>query len=926
MTTIDMNPTAVSGARRGECFPLLVVRAAAGAFEDLVRLDLAEAPRLFGEARSVRARLAALAESLRDEAFAAVRGCEDAALRRALIAAKRDLFNGRMLDTKAVTALQPANLPSFAPYVAALQELGEAERLAAATFDKEVAVARRELRALGAREALQRPLVLSSSVFLEQLRRYVARDGHPPTAKDLDIERGLMKYLPRMHAKTSPFSTFCHLASARLEDLDDDSIVRPDGVTGAHTLSRINNYVWVMLRPLVPSVPAIAERLPVRVNPTLTATADEFRFLINIRNIESFQSIPVLEGLREIAEMAADAPPLALLIDRVNGAEIIDGTRAEVRAFIDRLLDAGFLEFDFGISGTDPDWDRAVVRMLEPVADGCAPAADVIASLNALRGQAVAFGTTDADGRTEILRRCNEQLRGARVSLGQMAGVDPAAPVHGPLDLSVGLTIKNVDRGVMIADQLLLYEDSVMNGELLLNRRHLDPIADSLARLSDDLAFTDGVEGERHQMLCYFTAKYGEIATVPLIRFYEDYFRDCKIAEQAAEQVAKAKGEPPAPVSYPGSEAHRVALESLNAETQRWSDAIAARLIGRRVREEQVNIEREDMDAAFAAVPLTRVGADSSSAFVQLARVDGEMAVVLNMIGPGYGKSMSRFLHLFPPHCTEAVREANARASSKTRLVELRDASSHNANLHPPLLDYEISSPGAQTSFRRENQLPVTDLAVRVGDDGLLWLIRASTGERLEVLDLGFQGLNGRSQMFRLLARGFTRAHYVRRMLLFRAATIAWERTLKRGSDSADEITARPRVVYDRRIVLQRRTWTVPLHRLPLRLRGESDAAYFSRIDEWRIAHGMPEYVFAFVTRERGQVDPKDSKLQRDDYKPQFISFRNWFCVTVFEKLISRTNKMLTIQEMLPGPEDMLQLDGRRYPMELIIQWSPRES
>ena len=491
-------------------------------------------------------------------------------------------------------------------------------------------------------------------------------------------------------------------------------------------------------------------------------------------------------------------------------------------------------------------------------------------------------------------------------------------------DLSGGLTIRNVDRGVIVADQLLVYEDSVMNGGMLLNRRHLDGIADSMSRLTDDLAFTDGVEGERYQMLCYFTARYDAAASVPLIRFYEDYFRDVKIPEQAAEQMAKATGEKPAPIVFPGSDRARAAAESLNVAAGRWSDAIAAQLTGRKVRHDQVNIDREDVDAAFAAVPLPRRGADSSSAFLQLVHIDGEVGAVLNMIGPGYGKSMSRFLHLFPRHYTEAVKEANLRASRHSRLVELRDASSHNANLHPPLLDCEISSPGAQTSFRREDQLPVTDVLVRVGDDGTLWLVRASTGERIEVLDLGFQGLNGRSQMFRMLVRGFTRAHYVRRMPLYRASTIAWERTLKRGSDSDTEIVARPRLVYDRRIVLQRRTWTIPLNCLPLRARGESEGAYFSRIDEWRSAHGMPEYVFAFVTRERGQVDPKNSKLQRDDYKPQFISFRNWFCVAVFEKLISRVDKMLMIEEMLPGPQDMLEIDGRHYPMELVMQWSPR--
>jgi hypothetical protein len=926
MTMIEPNvPVAEPRGDGGECFPLMVVRVAAGPFDDLARLDLPESPALFAEARRRRASLAAVAETLREESFAAVRGCDDGALRRALIAAKRDLFNGRRLDAKTIDALAGAALPTLDAYAAAVRNVDDAERIAAATFEVEVASARQALRALAASEALHRPLVLSSSVFLAQLRRYAARDGGPLSAKELDVERGLLKYLPRMHAKTSPFSTFCHVAVGRLGDLDDGVVVVPEGATTAHTLARINNYVWVMLRPLVPAVPAVADRLPVRVNPTLARTDEELRFLINIRNIESFQSLPALEGLGEIAAMAADSPPLSVLVDRVAGAEIVEGTRDEVRAFIDRLLDAGFLEFDFGVSGTDPDWDRGVVALLGPVAAECPPAAEVIGSLDALREQAVAFSLADSRERAEILRRCNEQLHAAKASLRRLAGLGDEPGPEAPLNLNDGLTVKAVDRGVVIADQLLLYEDSAMDDALVFNRRHLQPIADSLSRLSDDLAFTNGLDGERQQMLHYFLARYGADAVVPLIGFYEDYFRDCKVPEQAADQAAAKGGEPPPPLVYPGSEAFQAQQERYNAASNRWSDALAARLIGRRVHGEQVDVEREDVDAAFAAVPLPRAGSDSTSAFIQLARVGEEVGAVLNMIGPGHGKSMSRFLHLFPPQWTELVRSANLRAAGPgRRLVEVRDASSHNANLHPPLLDCEISSPGAQTSFRREDQLPVTDLVVRLGDDGALALERPSTGERIEVLDLGFQGLNSRSQMFRLLVRGFTRANYVRRMPLFRAAGIAWDRMHGRAADPAKVIGFRPRVVYDGRIVMQRRIWTVPAAVLPLRERGESDAAYFARIDEWRDRNGMPDAVFAFVTRERGQVDPKDSKLQRDDYKPQFISFRNWFCVSVIEKLMSRIDKILMFEEMLPGPEDMLTLDGRRHPMELVIQWSPR--
>ena len=121
-----------------------------------------------------------------------------------------------------------------------------------------------------------------------------------------------------------------------------------------------------------------------------------------------------------------------------------------------------------------------------------------------------------------------------------------------------------------------------------------------------------------------------------------------------------------------------------------------------------------------------------------------------------------------------------------------------------------------------------------------------------------------------------------------------------------------PRVVYDRRLIIRRRSWSITKAMLPLRTRAESDAGWFARVDAWRNGLGIPTHVFATIRRA----------ARRDDRKPQFISFASWHSVMLFEKLSGRVTGKLKLQEMLPGPDDMLSWNGRHHAVEFAAQWN----
>lgn len=133
-----------------------------------------------------------------------------------------------------------------------------------------------------------------------------------------------------------------------------------------------------------------------------------------------------------------------------------------------------------------------------------------------------------------------------------------------------------------------------------------------------------------------------------------------------------------------------------------------------------------------------------------------------------------------------------------------------------------------------------------------------------------------------------------------------------------------PRIAYQNQIILQRKTWYIPKELLPGKKADESDWGYFARINEWRRSQGMPDEVFTFVN-PRGQtenIEPESfNKVTRDDYKPQYMCFKNPLLVKLFQKQINKVPKVLKIEEMLPNSQQLLKIGRSRHVTEFVIQW-----
>jgi hypothetical protein len=888
MTELAIQPADRREVSTVRAFDHVIVRIAGAPFDDLELLRAAEALCAVERLRSEAGAIDREAQAVCDALFARAGGEPDARFRRALIDAKRDLFNGRRPGAEAVRRIAEADAALGAEVAALVERRDALERLdrqAEQQFGEELTSLRQTLVALASEPLVQRGLVLSSRNLRNSFESfYRRRVGGTLNSKDLDVEVGIMKYLARIHAKTSPFSTFTNIACGHLSDDADafgaggsSRLVAGDPPAVMHT--GINHLVIRFAREMLLRDPATRAAAPLSLNATLRREAGHYRFLTNSSNIEAFQRLavhPVIDLVIDV--VSGGGTTVREAVERLAAEPRLDMTADEIAPLLDELIAIGLIECDIPVSALDPDWIAAFRRFAE--APGASPrSAAMLAALERLQETASAFATAGAVEREALLDAARQQF--------SFAGEEEAAQ---PQSSAAGV----FRRAAFTATQLpanLFYEDALLDCEPMVSRQAFSAIAATLSSFAGRLGRFDVFDSDRARYHDFFNELYGAGATIDLMRFYEDYSR---------RRLAGAPGQ-------------RDGRQSAGGD-QRWIEELGRRST-QQVSRGVVHISDEDFAAADEAAPpdLGYPNRGSISGWLQPYIDDGgQLAAVVNGSLPGFGKAASRMLHLFEP-MTVALRGWNARVAPEAILAQNLDASCWNSNIHPPLMPYEIRIPNGESSLPPEQQLAVSDLAIRLSSDGELALIHKASGRRVYVFDLGLQILEQRSQLYQMLAK-FTLTTF--------SPWVAVSRALgeRNAQTVVDGVSAQPRVVFERRLVLGRASWIVRTSAIPRRGR-DSAWSYFRRVNDWRERLALPERVFVTI-HARGSVGVVNGKpASRDDQKPQYVDFANPFLVSVFDHLLGRAREQVQIFEMLPAPAQLPTVGGRPHVAELVLHW-----
>ncbi|HEX4962217.1 MAG TPA: lantibiotic dehydratase [Thermoanaerobaculia bacterium] len=672
----------------------------------------------------------------------------------------------------------------------------------------------------------------------------------------------------------------------------------------AKSVVRLNKAMVPFLVQALTARPAVRRHLSVELNPTLRQKDGRWLFLTGLGRREVFQHLapnPVLDLLLDVLR-DRDPLPLAVLTETLR--EDVEASEEEIAAYLDRLLDAGFLRFRLGIREQELDWDRCLCGLLANIEDNVEDdlARRTVDFLREYRRLTDAYAEAALERRRALLERVTALVEGYFARVEETEGWLPGTET--------------------------LFEDAAGKESFVLD---LGGLGDLLAEYVGLIRPFIWLLGEQANMRHFFNRHYGA-DPVPLLQFYEDYYR-----EHLAGHVERQKqfwgreaddGETLARLDNPF---RLEVVEKLNAARQG---------LEKRIRElwraapsaEEIVLQRRDLEELTAALPDLEEPFRSISLFVQ-PMPDG---VVLEEVLNGFGKYFSRFLYLLPEEVEKDLVASNRRLT-RSALAEICGDASFNADLHPPLLPEEIAYPTAEGGSARE-QISVRDLAVEPDPrcPFRVRLVDTATGRQVVPIDLGFRNPRMRPLLFQMLSRMTPASAFV---LNVPSRPEEPEKPEGTGRESPGHVVHRPRLTYRGRLVLARRRWTLPQALFPSRDRRESEAGYFLRIQRWREELGLPEEVFVRIvdltggpwtlpeTMWPGQLPPgrtppgKRPGLRDHLAKPQYVDFRNPLLVDLFSRMTENLETFQVIlEERLPGRDQLVPWGEERFVTEMILQ------
>jgi lantibiotic biosynthesis protein len=962
-----------------EIFPHVLMRIAGGPFSELQALNVHEVLNIVRKIFEQKEKKELLKTKLSEALFSAIQQFETSKQQNVILNIRRDIFNDRKISAEKIKEAEhilsddiKSELKTFFASADVLLQLeAEGEMI----FARELSGVRENFRKLVQQDNLRNGLLLSSKSLLDQMHLYLRRDSAALRKKELQVELGLTKYVTRIYAKTSPFSTFTNLAIAEVSGNAGKTFISADITERPRVVShiRLNNFIFQYLKNLFIKNASIREHFLLRPNPTIRYADEVVVFLTNHNNVEAFQRIPfnpVLELLTELCGKHQDGISSKALIKTIIDNDYIEASAEELDEYIQQLVEYGFFEYNTGVSGIDPDWDLGMIEKLKPIAEYVALIGELIGVLTEMRNIAKSFEMAGFETRKKLLDEAYSSLRSICMKLHEAAGLpaeerktreeiqeewnsrkkekEKENESGGDSAQQPGAAATEKEEDIIFKHQhntyfgfrpeQLYYEDTTLKISPQLDREKLralvQPVHDALRRMVTYEVYSR----ERIKMADYFENKYGKNARIDLLVFYEDLYRDIKKTEaeadeklkkaKDAEEVAKAeKMKQTLPVSEKAA-----ALEENN---RNWQQVFAGTV------EQLKQNSNESFHFGLSEIISSQKKAqyrgtennelNSQALFIQFFTEKdehGEEKVmgVINAPLAGFGKLFSRFLHIFDESVTNDLREWNEKWKEGNIFAEACDASVFNANLHPSLMPYETWMPGSQNYLPSDKQIPITDMLVCMDGD-LLTLLHKPSEKKLFVFDLGFQGIMGRSHLYRLLSI-FSLIEHLFLNPLINGVNSLFNNT---GTNEKEKINAhekkvffRPRIVFENQLILQRKLWIVPKDLLPLRQPLETDWAYFLRVNEWRRKNEIPNEIFMFIS-DRGSTENASAedkmRLGKDDYKPQYINFSNPLLMNLFEKAILKVPLSLRIEEMLPSSDHLFKLGAEKYVTEFLVQW-----
>lgn len=638
-------------------------------------------------------------------------------------------------------------------------------------------------------------------------------------------------------------SPFSHFTT--LDILSErDGAFQNESLENEKSFFQFNNFILAEIKELLLKEPSFFRQLELQVNPTVMVKNEEFHFIKNDKNIETIQQIETEEILFVLCRIIIAQDGIEFRSMVEELLKIVEADWSSLENYLLELVQVGFLEWQWGFSGLSFAWEEKLLERINSMRD--------FPSKNRLK--------ICLDKMIQTKQRVKRSDVQTRFFLQKS--------IKGDLE-KFGMK--------KIIPELILFEDVQKPISIQLSINQIQPIIqslDSLLRLLEPL-----VKNEmKNKISSCWQQNFREEKSVPLIYFYKKFYQT------------------PTPNN-----------NFTKSENEYFFEKIKLGIKENVVVDEEGNLHFYTKDLKDIFPKKNEQVSTQYSGLFQFYSSEGKIKAIINGLTPGFGKLFGRFLPLFNDDITKQLQAWNTELKNDNVWVENVDASIFNANLHPPLLSFEIKNSGSQNALPDEKQISIKDIEV-IWDEYLKEpvLVSLKNKKRISIFDFGFEHPENRSPMFQLL-NGFSVPHATYRFFLQLVNEVFID-------DEPNEIKGFRRVVIDEHLVLQRQSTEVPNSFFPKKEKSETNSSYFLNVQKCKKENNLSQFIFIKPIQNSADLS---SDFSKDFFKPQLIDLNSPIAIVLLQKVLEKHSGRVSIIEMLPSGD---QLIGDSV-AEFAVQW-----
>src|SRR6185436_7107105 len=297
--------------------PYILYRTTNRSYDELYSLNLTETINLLQQYNSDLAQFQSEVNLFTETLFSLINACQNDNERKIFINVKRDIHNHRSLRQAEVSKIQNGNNSSLhnllESYTRKKRNLDDSLEKISGLYINETEDVRKQLISLSAEEIFKQGIVLSSADIFHSLNNYIKNEKKLSSKKQYQVENGLIKYLSRFYAKTSPFSTFTSIGLLKLNAAGEKYVPLeyPAKSSALKSFVSVNNNIYLLFKSHLVNHETLKYKIPLKLNPTLVIENGKYVFLTNnYFNVESIQRIrlnPFMNAIVACFEKSKDA-------------------------------------------------------------------------------------------------------------------------------------------------------------------------------------------------------------------------------------------------------------------------------------------------------------------------------------------------------------------------------------------------------------------------------------------------------------------------------------------------------------------------------------------------------------------------------------------------------------------------------------------